>query len=351
MSTSPRSHPRPRARGPVVASLVAVLAGGAAAAGVAAAAIQDPEGGAASLFAPVLPKEDPREASGEAYATAQPGGCVTWRLGEGERLASFSGVPCDQPHRLEVAGRIDLPDDPATGTDAPFPDAATRGRLGAERCRPMIDAYTRGRAIDPAGRFGVTVVPPSEEGWRKGDHSLLCGITSTELDGSPALSSRFFATADQHRTWDPGTCLGVAPEGRPGAPVDCGRDHTIEIVAHLDAAALYADKGDPPDPRTQSELAAQACYDAGVEYVGGAEALRRSTLISTLVLPISPGSWQTGSRTLDCGVMHERDGGAFSLLQGSVRQGVLVDGTTPVAPTTTTIPAPAPAASPAEGGP
>ncbi|MEV8224171.1 hypothetical protein AB0P16_17210, partial [Dietzia maris] len=62
--------------------------------------------------------------------------------------------------------------------------------------------------------------------------------------------------------------------------------------------------------------------------------------ISTLVNPISEVSWQTGSRTVNCGLMKAAEPGPFAVLRGSARQGVLVDGATPVAPTTTQIPPP-----------
>src|SRR5699024_8798749 len=94
------------------------------------------------------------------------------------------------------------------------------------------------------------------------------------------------------------------------------------------------------EPRVQSELTAEACLQAGIAYFGDGEALRRSTLISTLVNPISEISWLTGSRTVNCGLMKSADPGPFAVLRGSATQGVLVDGQTPVAPTTTVIPPP-----------
>ena len=42
----------------------------------------------------------------------------------------------------------------------------------------------------------------------------------------------------------------------------------------------------------------------------------------------------------DCGLMKAAEPGPFAVLRGSARQGVLVDGATPVAPTTTQIPPP-----------
>ena len=58
------------------------------------------------------------------------------------------------------------------------------------------------------------------------------------------------------------------------------------------------------------------------------------------VNPISEISWRTGSRTVNCGLMRAAEPGPFAVLRGSARQGVLIDGNTPVAPTTTEIPPP-----------
>ena len=194
--------------------------------------------------------------------------------------------------------------------------------------------------VDPDGRFTGLVVPPSQAGWDKGDHSVLCGIAASELDGRSALSTGVFAESDQHRRWESGTCLGFTAEGLPGAPIPCEQDHSIEIVSDLDVTGIFAEGPVPPEPRVQSELTAEACLQAGISYFGTDEALRRSTLISTLVNPISEISWSTGSRTVNCGLMKAAEPGPFAVLRGPAVEGLLVDGQVPVAPTTTIIPPP-----------
>lgn len=339
--TRDRSGSLLRTRGAVVASLLAVLAGGAGTGALLAAALEDPNSPAAGRIAAIVPQVDPRTLSGTAYADAVPGTCLTWSTDAADRVTSFAPVDCAEPHRFEVAGRIELIEVPGFGREAPFPDSAQLGRIGADRCLPVATRYAGGRPIDPAGRFTGLVVPPSLEGWEKGDHAVLCGIASSELDGRSATSTGRFAEADQHRLWDPGTCLGFTREGLPGAPVPCSEDHAIEIVSDVDVTGTFAEGPTPPEARAQSEATADACYRAGVDYLGGdPEALRRTTLISTLVHPLSEVSWATGSRTVNCGLMKAQDPGPFAVLRGSARQGVLVDGATPVAPTTTAIPMP-----------
>lgn len=323
-----------------MASLLAILAGGAVTGGLMASAIGDPNSATAGRIAAIVPQVDPRSLSGPAYADATPGTCLTWSVDAADRVTAFTAVDCAQPHRFEIAGRIDLIGVPGFGEGAPPPTKSDLAPIGTQRCLPMIDRYSGGRQVDPSGRFTGLVVPPSEEGWGKGDHAVLCGIAAAELDGRSATSTGAFAEADQHRRWDPGTCLGFTDEGLPGAPISCSADHSIEVVSSVDVAGVFPEAPFPPEPRVQSELTAQACLEAGTTYLGDPETLRRTTLISTLVNPISPVSWSTGSRTVNCGLMKAADPGPFAVLRGSARQGVLIDGATPVAPTTTEIPAP-----------
>jgi hypothetical protein len=323
-----------------VSSLLAILAGGAVTGGLLASAIGDPNSPRAERIAAIVPQVDPRTLSGPAYADAAPGTCLTWSIDSADRVTSFTAVDCAEPHRFEVAGRIDLVQVPGFGEDTPLPDDAALTPVREDRCLPLLARYAGGREIDPLGRFTGWVIPPSAEGWDKGDHSVLCGFASSELDGRSALTTGVFAGSDQHRRWEPGTCLGFTESGLPGAPVPCSTDHSIEIASDLDVTGLFPEDLAPPEPRVQSELTAEACRAAGIDYLGDAEALRRTTLISTLVNPISPVSWATGSRTVNCGLMKASDPGPFAVLRGSARQGVLIDGATPVAPTTTELPAP-----------
>lgn len=329
-----------RTRGAVMASLLAILCGGAVTGALMASAIGDPNSSRADRIAAIVPQVDPRTLSGPAYAEAEPGTCLTWSIDSADRVSTFDTVGCSEPHRFEVAGRIDLSEDPGFGDGTPLPSAADLAPVGTDRCLPLATRYADGRQIDPVGRFTGTVVPPSEEGWAKGDHSVLCGIAASELDGRSALSTGLFVDADQHRRWDAGTCLGFTAEGLPGAPVPCSDNHSIEIVEGLDVNGVFPEGQFPPEPRVQSELTADACRQAGIAYLGDEETLRRTTLISTLVNPISEVSWATGSRMVDCGLMKTAEPGPFAVLQGSARQGVLIDGQTPVAPTTTEIPPP-----------
>lgn len=322
-----------------MASLLAILSGGGATGALMASAMKNPDSSRAGRIAQVVPQVDPRTLSGPAYAEAVPGTCLTWSMDASDQVTSFTAIDCAQPHRFEVAARIPLSDLPGFGDGTPLPTNEKLAPVGTEQCLPAISRYA-GREVDPDGRFTGLVVPPSQAGWDKGDHSVLCGIAASELDGRSALSTGIFAESDQHRRWEPGTCLGFTAEGLPGAPIPCEQDHSIEIVSDLDVTGIFPEGPVPPEPRVQSELTAEACLQAGIGYFGTDEALRQSTLISTLVNPISEISWRTGSRTVNCGLMKAAEPGPFAVLRGPAVQGLLVDGQVPVAPTTTIIPPP-----------
>src|SRR5699024_7998969 len=151
---------------------------------------------------------------------------------------------------FEVAGRIDLDEVPGFGRDAPLPDQDALATVGTDQCMPMVDGYTGGRQVDPEGRFTGLVVPPSAEGWAKGDHAVLCGIAPPGLVGSSA----------------------PCPDVRPSA-----------VASALEVSGPLPDEPRPPAPEAQPALTAAACHEAGATSLGGAEALRQSTLISTLV--------------------------------------------------------------------
>lgn len=327
-----------RSRGAVTASVIALGLGGGVAGGALAAVMKDPDSQtAAPVVNKIAPQVNPRTLTGEAFALAASGTCLNWKGAVKGQPTDIFSTDCQEPHRFEVAERVDLTD--KTPEDA-HPQGATNVELAKSICEPVVNNYVQDRALDPEGRFAIALIPPSPEGWEAGDRSALCGIAAKDLDGSSAESVLPYAEADQHRRWEPGVCLGINDQRLPTAPVDCGSDHSIEIAANLDVTDIFPDGPEPPEPAQQTELTAQACYDAAVKYVGDAERLRRTTLIPTLVQPISAGSWATGSRTVNCGLMRAADPGPFAVLQGSARDSVRIEGEEPRVPTTTVVPAP-----------
>ena len=322
-------------------SVFALAVGGALAGTGIGMVMNDPDSEAAGPVNAIAPQVNPRTVTGDAFALAASGDCLNWTSSVRGQPSDIVSTTCEEPHRFEVAGRIDLAE--ATPDDV-YPEGQRRVDLANELCAPVIDRFVGDRPLDPEGRFARALIPPSAEGWEAGDRSALCGIAPKELDGSSAEIDMPFAVADQHRLWEPGTCIGINDQRTPSGEVDCTEDHAFEVVANVDVSGLFPEGEFPPEPADQTAISADACYNAAVEYTGDVEALRRTTLVPAQVMPISPLSWATGSRTVNCALMRVADPGPFAVLRGSVHDGVTIEGEAPVVPTTTEVPSPGDAA-------
>ena len=318
-------------------SVFALAVGGALAGTGIGMVMNDPDSEAAGPVNAIAPQVNPRTVTGDAFALAASGDCLNWTGSVRGQPSDIVSTTCEEPHRFEVADRIDLAE--ATPDDV-YPEGQRRVELANELCAPVIDRFVGDRPLDPEGRFARALIPPSAEGWEAGDRSALCGIAPKELDGSSAEIDMPFAVADQHRLWEPGTCIGINDQRTPTGEVDCTEDHAFEVVANVDVSGLFPEGEFPPEPADQTAISADACYNAAVEYTGDVEALRRTTLVPAQVMPISPVSWATGSRTVNCALMRVADPGPFAVLRGSVRDGVTIEGEAPVVPTTTEVPSP-----------
>lgn len=328
-------------------SVVALAVGGALAGTGIGMVMNDPDSEAAGPVNAIAPQVNPRTVTGDAFALAASGDCLNWTNSVRGQPDGIFATECGEPHRFEVADRVDLA---AASPDDSYPEGQRRVELANELCAPAIDKYVGDRPVDPEGRFARALIPPSAEGWEAGDRSGLCGIAPKNLDGSSAEIDQPFAEADQHRLWDPGTCVGISEERTPTGTVDCAEDHAFEVVGNIDVNELFPAGEFPPEPADQTAITADACYNAAVEYVGDVEALRRTTLVPAQVAPISQGSWATGSRTVNCALMRVADPGPFAVLRGSARDGVTIEGEAPVVPTTTAVPQPGDAPAGASDG-
>lgn len=334
-----------RTRGAVLGSILALALGAGVAGTAIGVVMKDPDSTAAGPVNVLAPQVNPRTLTSEAFAVAAPGDCLDWQDSDRGQPKDISTTGCEQPHRFEVAERVDLAQ---AVPDGVYPEGQARLDLATQVCTAPVDAYTAGRPIDPAGSFARAIIPPSREGWDAGDRSALCGIAPKEIDGSSSISEHPFAVADQQRRWPQGTCVGINEQRTPAGLVDCAEDHAFEVVGDVDVTQLFPEGPTPPAPADQTAMTADACYNAAVDYVGDVERLRQSTLVPAQILPISDISWQTGSRTVNCAVMRVADPGPFAVLRGSVKQGVTIEGELPQVPTTTVVPQGG--AAPAAGG-
>lgn len=262
------------------------------------------------------------------FSTAAAGDCLTWD-DTGGTVSNFERVDCAEPHRFEVSARQDLATYPASefGPDASPPDVTRQAQLREELCLNSTLRYLDGR-YDPSGKYSVASILPPSEYWEAGDRTLLCGLQSTDNEGTVLETVGAVADNDQARVAAPGTCM-LIDSANQLQPVDCGEDHQLEITSIVDLNPVFPE-GVPTQEDVDGYLRG-VCEQAAMDYLGGEEALYQSTL-QPFWLPLSESSWNGGSRSTNCALVHAAEGGGFSVLTGSAtagRDGFLIDGHPP----------------------
>lgn len=103
---------------------------------------------------------------------------------------------CNQPHNMQVAGRLDLStiSDPAYSAGADHPGQLAVQQKAYDQCQSVFESYT-GVSFWPdnwkeaavAGalstQYDIETITPSASTWADGDRSVICLIV--RLDGQP----------------------------------------------------------------------------------------------------------------------------------------------------------------------
>ena len=208
------------------------------------------------------------------------GDCVTWEAGE--RFAPTAVVDCGEPHRVQMAGRIELKDD----DDAPFPTDSQWDAIYKERCGPVVEKALGG-PLDPAGRWAVGGITPSPESWAELDRDVWCGATlvGDGLGNDVALFEGKVDLAAQVTRTPAGQCLAFAPDRRD-APVDCNQPHQVEVAGQAELGTAGGFPGD--------DALITACESTAKQYMGP------NALYSFGYRNFDEGSWHAGRRWTDC---------------------------------------------------
>jgi hypothetical protein len=220
------------------------------------------------------------EADSLETRTYEPGDCATWNPSSG--TADTQVVDCSQPHLIEMAGSVDLHDDPTVGRT--YPNEQAWDVIIARSCDPVVATHFGG-AVDPNGRWRVSAIHPREDGWAQGDRTVWCGLISGDADGVGAtgawVSSSGPADLSAQAVERPvGQCRAIQPSGSTAA-VDCAQAHQLEFVG----MAVLPDAGAYPG----QEAVQAACLRLVQPYVGSSAAF-------------SYGSWGFDDRSWDAGV-------------------------------------------------
>ena len=257
-------------------------------------------------------------AAAAPFTTADAGSCLTWDIAADGTVSSFQQADCVEEHRFEVSARENLATYPSSefGANASMPDLTRQAQLRQELCLSPTLRYLNGR-FDPGGRYSIAPILPPAEAWAAGDRTMLCGLQSTDLGGTPVLTTGAVAEQDQAVVMEPGSCVYV-DESRSLRTVDCAEDHSLETTLIVDLAPVFPEG--VPSVEDQDNHLRDVCTDAAIDYLGEEENLYQSTL-QPYWGTLQEGSWAGGSRSVNCSLVFADEEGGFATLNGSARDG------------------------------
>lgn len=264
------------------------------------------------------------------FTTADRGSCLTWDTDAEGNVSNFEQASCEGEHRFEVSARENLAIYPTSefGPEAKMPDLDRQAALREELCHSATMSYLDGR-FDPSGKYDIAPILPPAQAWERGDRTMLCGLQTTDENGTPQITTGKVANSDQANLAQPGTCRRVDDQ-MVLHNVDCGDPHQLETVSIVDLQPEFP-QGPPPE-EDQDTFLSQRCAAAAIEYLGNEEALYQSTL-QPYWGTVSEASWNGGTRSVNCSLMHANpDAGQFSTITGTAkdgREGLTINGAPP----------------------
>ena len=269
------------------------------------------------------------DAKVEPFTSASAGSCVTWDINEDGSAASFKEVECSEQHRFEVSTVEDLSVYPTSefGPDASRPALTRQHQLRDELCESATVSYLHSK-WDPHGKYDIASILPPESAWDNGDRTLLCGLQTTDDRGVPQLTTGNVEASEQANLTKPGECLAIDDKQVPHV-VDCGQPHQLETVSVIDLGKKFPDAY--PDGKEMDKFLSDSCTAAAEDYLGGEEQLYQSTL-QPFWGTVSEESWNGGTKSVNCSLVHARDDGGFSSIPGAAtggRQALSIDGNPP----------------------
>ena len=121
------------------------------------------------------------EAGTVAASDMRVGDCFD--MPDAQEFDEVRGVPCGDPHDVELFHLLDLSEWTAYPTDEQWV------RQVADKCLPAFEAYV-GMAYDTAEHLDIDWVVPTEAAWDNGDRAAACllfRIDGTKLEASLRL--------------------------------------------------------------------------------------------------------------------------------------------------------------------
>ncbi|MFL6142785.1 MAG: septum formation family protein [Labedaea sp.] len=238
------------------------------------------------------------------------GTCLDWPADNPRAMRRLS---CDAAHIFEVTSNVEISTD--YGPEASPPDEKKWQEIANQKCTPGVATYLGGK-LDPFGRYSVSALKPTDDQWRSGDRKLRCGLHRVTPAGTRLLTKGSAAKQDQSNIHDPGTCFALTDTKSVGDPIDCGKEHAIEVVGNVDLTQAFP--ADFPAAEAQGNKLADLCAQVAAQYTSGVNLTAKRLTLSWDTL--QDQSWAAGSRRVDCKVGAALpDGSGLAPVVGSVK--------------------------------
>ena len=315
--TNPNPQGSQKRKTALIVVLILALCGGVAA---AAYAYMSPDGSSK-----LSPNNEQQDQATAAFTNADTGSCVTWVPGQDGTNTDFNSVDCAQNHRFEVSVREDLSQYPTSefGENAEMPNMERQEQLTSQLCVGPTISYLNGK-LDPEGRYTISPILPPASAWEDGDRTMLCGVMVQDAEGRSVETTGNAAEQDQSAALPADACVRAEEDRTMEVP--CDQDHSWQVTSVVNLGEKFPDVW--PNIDQQNEFLNGACTEAARNYLGGDDALYKSTL-TPFWTTLKQQSWDAGSRNVNCALVFGNPGGGFANLNGDVRQGFTIDSNPP----------------------
>ena len=204
-----------------------------------------------------------------------------------EEIAEFVGIPCGQPHSMEIFGIVVHPDPNF------FPGRETLEAHADESCVGLFEPYV-GVSFDLEPLLGVTYFTPTRSSWAEGDRAINCALIAVDdsdlvgsMKGQGQIHSRMLSVGCYDLPEDLDKFLGLHPRS-------CEEPHTVEVFAVVrERSSMQAEYHEA----SLLEFGDERCEDDFNRYLGSS---RGDPNLTWAYFYPSPESWEDGDRKFFC---------------------------------------------------
>lgn len=220
---------------------------------------------------------------------ARVGDCASFLEGTttDDVISDLNGVPCEQPHDMEVYA-LAAHDDAGA-----YPGREALGLFGEEVCRSEFEGYV-GAPYETEPILDIRYFTPEPDGWSEGDRGITCALVA--IDGDALIGSKR-GRGLIHTQWLTLGCY-LWPDETGGIfgldPLPCDQAHDIEVFATLTEPSGVSATF---DDAALVEFGDRRCDERYREHFGAD--LADPNVAWSYFYP-SPESWIDGDRSFTC---------------------------------------------------